>query len=366
MTDPSSIETRAFHFDLPEELIAQHPIQGSRDESRLLNYQRSSGNIGHKRFTDIVSILNPDDLLVLNNTKVIPSRLRGEKASSGGKMELLLVEQIGDQEWLTMLKPGKRAHPGTVIELYDRKGQRTGILVEVTQKTEEGQYLVRFAEGAQVLDILERHGEVPLPPYIHRDQSPTSEDKERYQTVYAKSAGSVAAPTAGLHFTPQLLKTIQDKGVRIAYITLHVGLGTFNPVKAERIADHKMHEERYMVSEQSLKMINETRQRHGKITAVGTTSLRVLESLAKYWKPGDPICSFSKSTDIFIYPPHTFKLVDRLITNFHLPMSSLIMLVSAFASPGDLQGVDRIKRVYQEAIDNEYRFFSYGDAMLIE
>ena len=367
VTNPSSsIKTEAFDFDLPPELIAQHPIAGSRDQSRLLYYNRSNTAIHHQRFQDIVSHLNAGDLLVLNNTKVIPSRLRGEKAQSGGKIELLLIEETSSQEWLAMLKPGKRAHPGTIIDLHDQQGRKTGTLVEVIDKTENGHFHLKFADGIDVMKVLEKYGEIPLPPYIHRDKAPTQDDSIRYQTVYAENAGSVAAPTAGLHFTPTLLKSLDNKGVKIASVTLHVGLGTFNPVKTEWVTDHKMHEERYTVSTQTLEMICATRKGKGKITAVGTTSLRVLESLAQYWKPSDPIRPVSASTGIFIYPPHHFKLTDRLITNFHLPMSSLIMLVSAFASPGDTHGVDQIKHVYNQAIEKKYRFFSYGDAMLMD
>jgi S-adenosylmethionine:tRNA ribosyltransferase-isomerase len=363
---PSSIKTEAFDFKLPQELIAQHPIKDSRDRSRLLHFNRSNQSIRHLQFQDVTSFLNPGDLLVLNNTKVIPSRLRGEKVKTGGKMELLLIEETGEQEWLAMLKPGKRAHPGTLIDLHNSEGNRTGTIVEVINKTEGGQYHVKFSEGISVLEELEKIGEIPLPPYIHRDQAPTSEDKERYQTVYSEFSGSVAAPTAGLHYTPELLKAIELKGVKIAYVTLHVGLGTFFSVKSEWVADHQMHEEKYMVPEDTLKLISQTRANGGKITAVGTTSLRVLESLASYWKATDPIRPFSESTGIFIYPPHKFHLTDRLITNFHLPMSSLIMLVSAFSSPERMEGKDQIKKVYQEAIEMKYRFFSYGDAMLID
>ena len=265
-----------------------------------------------------------------------------------------------------MLKPGKRAHPGTFIDLHDRHGKKSGVLVEVVDKTESGQFHLRFSDGIDIMELLEKYGEIPLPPYIHREHAPTSNDSVRYQTVYAENAGSVAAPTAGLHFTPALMEAIEKKGVQIAYVTLHVGLGTFNPVKAEWVNEHKMHKERYMVSAQTLKMIRDTRKRKGKITAVGTTSLRVLESLALKWDTSDPIQAMHASTDIFIYPPHRFQYTDRLITNFHLPMSSLIMLISAFVSPGDTDGVEQIKRVYNEAIKYEYRFFSYGDAMLID
>ena len=367
MSNPSSsIKTDAFDFELPQELIAQHPIEGARDQSRLFCYHRSKQSIKHQGFQEIVSHLHAGDLLIMNNTKVIPSRLRGEKAQSGGKIELLLIEATGHQEWLAMLKPGKRAHPGTLIDLHDQHGEKSGVLAKVIDKTESGQFHIRFSDGIDIMKLLEEYGEIPLPPYIHREHAPSSNDSIRYQTVYAENEGSVAAPTAGLHFTPALMEALEKKGIQIAFVTLHVGLGTFNPVKAEWVDEHKMHKERYMVSAETLKMIRDTRKRKGKITAVGTTSLRVLESLALKWKPSDPIQAMHASTDIFIYPPHRFQYTDRLITNFHLPMSSLIMLISAFVSPGDTDGVEQIKRVYNEAIKYEYRFFSYGDAMLID
>ena len=335
-----SIKTQAFDFELPQDLIAQHPIQDARDRSRLLCFHRSNHSIGHHQFQDVPSFLNPGDLFVLNNTKVIPSRLHGEKVGSGGKMELLLIEETEDQTWMAMLKPGKRARAGTLIDLHDHAGNRTGIQVEVISKTEGGQYHIRFSKEISVMETLENLGEIPLPPYIHRDAQPSSEDKERYQTVYAASSGSVAAPTAGLHFTPELLKKISSLGVHLAYVTLHVGLGTFNPVKAEWVKDHRMHQEKFQVSEQTLHLIRQTRETGGKITAVGTTSLRVLESLASYWQPTDPNRTINVSTGIFIYPPYRFQLTDQLITNFHLPMSSLIMLVSAFAAPGTNRGIE--------------------------
>ena len=357
--------TEDFDFELPAELIAQHPTPDARDRSRLLVVHRKHHTVSHQTFPDHVHFLQKGDLLILNNTKVIPARLRGEKEGTGGKVELLLVEETNPNQWLVMLKPGKRVRPGTQIKLHDLNGHSTELSVEVLQKTKDGRYHVQFMGTCPILDCIDELGEMPLPPYIQRKDHPSEEDKERYQTVYADPTGSVAAPTAGLHYTPELLERVRQKGVEIAWVTLHVGLGTFAPVQSEWITDHKMHEERFHVSTATLNAIQKTRSEGRNITAVGTTSLRVLESLARFWKPGDSTDPIQGRTDIFIYPPYDFKLTDQLITNFHLPKSTLLMLVSAFASPGKVDGLDLIRNAYQEAIQNRYRFFSYGDAMIL-
>lgn len=360
-----AFRTEDFDFELPVDLIAQHPTPDARDRSRLLVVHRKDQSVSHQMFPDHVDLLKKGDLLILNNTKVIPARLRGEKEGTGGKMELLLVEETKPNQWLVMLKPGKRVRPGTRIHLHDLNGNVTQLSVEVLDKTEDGRYHVQFLGSSPILDCIDDLGEMPLPPYIQRKDQPSEEDKTRYQTVYADPRGSVAAPTAGLHYTPELLDRIRDAGVEIAWVTLHVGLGTFAPVQSEWITDHKMHEERFQVSTTTLKAIQRTRSEGGKITAVGTTSLRVLESLARIWKPGDATDPIQGRTDIFIYPPYHFQLTDQLITNFHLPKSTLLMLVSAFASPGKPDGLNLIRKAYQKAIQNRYRFFSYGDAMIL-
>jgi len=360
-----AFRTEDFDFELPAELIAQHPTPDARDRSRLLAVHRNENAVSHQTFPDHVKYLTKGDLLILNNTKVIPARLRGEKQGTGGKMELLLVEEKQPNQWLVMLKPGKRVRPGTRINLHDLKGNVSNVSAEVLDKTEDGRYHVQFLGSSPILDCVDALGEMPLPPYIQRKDHPSEEDKERYQTVYADPRGSVAAPTAGLHYTPELLDRIRHAGVEIAWVTLHVGLGTFAPVQSEWITDHKMHEERFEVTTPTLTAIQKTRSEGGKITAVGTTSLRVLESLARIWSPGDSTDPIQGRTDIFIYPPYQFQLTDQLITNFHLPKSTLLMLVSAFASPGKPDGLDLIRKAYQEAIQNRYRFFSYGDAMIL-
>lgn len=365
VTDQHAFRTEDFDFELPADLIAQHPTPEARDRSRLLAVRRKDHSISHGVFPDHREYLSPGDVLILNNTRVIPARLRGEKHGTGGKMEMLLVEETQANEWLVMLKPGKRVRPGTRIDLHDLKGNLTDTAAEVIDKTDDGRYHVRFMGNSPILDRVDALGEMPLPPYIQRPDHPSEEDKERYQTVYAEPKGSVAAPTAGLHYTPELLDQIRASGVEIAWVTLHVGLGTFSPVQSEWVADHTMHAERYHVSTTTLSAIQRARSTGRKITAVGTTSLRVLESLACIWNPNDALDPISGRTDIFIYPPYSFKLTDQLITNFHLPKSSLLMLVSAFASPGKTNGLPLIQQAYQEAILNRYRFFSYGDAMIL-
>ena len=335
-----------FNYNLPEELIAQDPLE-KRDNSRLMVLHRETGELEHKHFYDVIDYLNPGDCLVVNNTKVIPARLMGVKEETGASIEVLLLKRKEEKVWETLVKPGKKARVGARISFGD------GLLVgEVIDVVEEGNRLIRFEYDGIFEEILDRLGQMPLPPYItHQLQ-----DKNRYQTVYAKYDGSAAAPTAGLHFTEELLQKIQDKGVRIAKITLHVGLGTFRPVKEENVLDHHMHSEFYIVDEEAAKIINETKANGGRVISVGTTSTRTLETVAE---PDGHIPVKSGWTDIFIYPGYRFKAVDCLITNFHLPESTLIMLVSALADR------ETILHAYETAVEEKYRFFSFGDAMLI-
>lgn len=340
------MKTSDFYYDLPEELIAQDPLE-DRSSSRLMVLDRESGNISHHIFKDIIDYLNPEDCLVINDTKVIPARLYGTKVGTDAKIEVLLLKRKENNIWETLVKPGKKAKIGTRISFGD------GLLMgEVVDIVEEGNRLIQFSYDGIFEEILDKLGQMPLPPYITHQLK----DKNRYQTVYAKHNGSAAAPTAGLHFTPELLEEIKAKGVNIAHVTLHVGLGTFRPVKVEDVTQHHMHSEFYVVEEDQAALINETKKKGGKIISVGTTSLRTLESASSeegILKAG------SGWTDIFIYPGYRFKIVDRLITNFHLPESTLIMLVSALA------GKEHIMEAYEEAVKDKYRFFSFGDAMFI-
>lgn len=337
---------KEFDYNLPEELIAQDPL-ADRASSRLLTLDKQSGAFSHHVFRDIVDYLNPGDCLVLNNTKVIPARLMGEKEGTGAGIEVLLLKRKEDNVWETLVKPGKKARVGARISFGN------GLLVgEVIDVVEEGNRLIRFEYEGIFEEILDQLGQMPLPPYItHR-----LEDKNRYQTVYAKYDGSAAAPTAGLHFTPELLEQIKAKGVKVAEVTLHVGLGTFRPVKVENILDHHMHSEFYMVEEDQAAIINETKKNGGRVICVGTTSCRTIESAA-----GEDgiLRAGSDWTEIFIYPGYQFKMLDALITNFHLPESTLLMLVSALA------GRDHVMAAYEEAVKEKYRFFSFGDAMFI-
>ncbi len=340
------MKTSDFYYDLPEELIAQDPLE-DRSGSRLLVLDRQTGKREHKIFRDVIDYLNPGDCLVVNNTKVIPARLIGSKVGTDAKIEVLLLKRKEDNIWETLVKPGKKCKVGTKISFGE--GLLTGEVVDIV---EEGNRLVKFSYEGIFEEILDQLGQMPLPPYIHHQL----QDKNRYQTVYAKHDGSAAAPTAGLHFTPELLEKIREKGVKIAHVTLHVGLGTFRPVKVEDVTEHHMHSEFYIVEEDQAKLINETKQAGGKIVAVGTTSCRTLESATGE----DGILKAGSGwTDIFIYPGYQFKLIDRLITNFHLPESTLVMLVSALA------GKENIMAAYKEAVKMRYRFFSFGDAMLI-
>ena len=335
-----------FYFDLPEELIAQDPLL-DRSSSRLLKLDKENGEVSHYHFKDIVNFLRKGDCLVLNNTKVIPARLLGTKEDTGAAIELLLLKRKEDDKWETLVKPGKKAKPGTRIVFGDGCLKAT-----VLDVLEEGNRLIQFEYEGIFEEVLDRLGEMPLPPYItHR-----LEDKNRYQTVYAKYEGSAAAPTAGLHFTEELLKQIQDMGVEIAYVTLHVGLGTFRPVKVDNVLEHHMHSEFYQVSKESADVINAAKARGSRVIAVGTTSCRTLESATD---ENGVIHEGCDNTEIFIYPGYKFKMIDGLITNFHLPESTLIMLVSALA------GKEHVLAAYEEAIREKYRFFSFGDAMAI-
>ena len=340
------MKTSDFYYDLPEELIAQDPLE-DRSASRLMVLDKNTGKIQHHIFKEIVHYLNPGDCLVINDTKVIPARLYGTKVGTDAKIEVLLLKRKENNIWETLVKPGKKAKIGTRISFGD------GLLMgEVVDIVEEGNRLIQFSYDGIFEEILDKLGQMPLPPYITHQLK----DKNRYQTVYAKHNGSAAAPTAGLHFTPELLEEIKAKGVNIAHVTLHVGLGTFRPVKVEDVTQHHMHSEFYVVEEDQAALINETKKKGGKIISVGTTSLRTLESSSSeegILKAG------SGWTDIFIYPGYRFKIVDRLITNFHLPESTLIMLVSALA------GKEHIMEAYEEAVKDKYRFFSFGDAMFI-
>ncbi len=355
------MRTADFHFDLPPELIAQHPA-AKRDASRLLVLHRKENRIEHKQFRDILDFFRKGDVLVLNNSRVIPARLRGANARTGGKFEMLLIEEVAPNDWWTMIKPGKSARVGTEIVLHDANGKPTEVRATVTEINSEGHRRLKFSVSPNIYNELDSLGEMPLPPYIRHGKN-SSEDKERYQTVFAKPAGSVAAPTAGLHFTPELLEQIRARGVKICFVTLHVGLGTFLPVKAENLSEHKMHEERFELGEETVRAISEAKNSGNRVITVGTTTVRVLESVAK--ANAGKINVYAGKTDIFIYPPFPFQIADALLTNFHLPCSTLLMLVSAFAAPNKISGREMILSAYAEAIRERYRFFSYGDAMLI-
>jgi S-adenosylmethionine:tRNA ribosyltransferase-isomerase len=355
------MRTADFNFSLPPELIAQQPAP-KRDESRLLVLHRGDAHVEHRRFRDLLEFLRVGDVLVLNNSRVIPARLRGANAKSGGKFEILLLEENAPNDWWAMLRPGKNARLGTQIILRDAKGEPTKIIATVAEMNEEGHRRLKFSGTPDIRRELDSLGEIPLPPYIEREKL-QAEDKERYQTVFAKPAGSVAAPTAGLHFTEKLLDEICTRGIKICFVTLHVGLGTFAPVKAGTLAEHKMHEEYFEVGEEAVRAMNEARKTGGRIIAVGTTSVRVLESVAA--KNAGKLNVFNGKTDIFIFPPFRFQIVDALLTNFHLPCSTLLMLVTAFAAPDELRGREMVLAAYAEAVRERYRFFSYGDAMLV-
>jgi len=343
---PIGWKTSDYYFDLPEELIAQDPLE-DRSSSRLLVLNKKTGAVEHKTFTDILSYLKEGDCLVLNNTKVIPARLLGVKEDTGAAVEVLLLKRHEKDVWEGLVKPGKKLRPGARMSFGD------GLLkAEVLEVVEEGNRLIRFEYEGIWEEVLDKLGEMPLPPYItHKLQ-----DKNRYQTVYAKYEGSAAAPTAGLHFTKELLETIEQRGIKIAYVTLHVGLGTFRPVKVDNVKEHHMHTEYYQVTREAADIINATKANGGRVICVGTTSCRTIESAADENGHLSECCD---NTDIFIYPGYQFKVMDNLITNFHLPESTLVMLVSALA------GRENVLSAYEKAIEEKYRFFSFGDAMFI-
>ncbi len=344
-----AMKTDLFDYELPPELIAQHPAD-RRDRARMLVLHRASGQIEHRVISDIADYLRAPDILVLNNTKVIPARIFGHKAASGGKVELLLLEEVAPGEWEALLKASRRPKPGDSLLLCSGKARAVFI-----EERGQGEALLRIESDRPLMEILDEEGLPPLPPYIAR-KHPTPEqiarDRQRYQTVYASEPGAAAAPTAGLHFTPELLQALEAQGIGRAELTLHVGLGTFRPVSAEDIADHQMHHERYAVSETAARAIRQAREAGGRVVAVGSTSVRTLESLPTLGKA-------EGSTNIFIYPPYAFRHTDAILTNFHLPKSTLLMMMSAFA------GRERMLEAYRIAVREKYRFFSYGDCMLI-
>lgn len=344
-----------FDYELPKELIAQTPAE-QRDSCRMMVLNMEKGSIEHEHFYNIIDHLNEGDCLVLNDSRVIPARMYGIKESTGAHIELLLIKRIEGDKWESLVKPGKRLRPGDTVVLDDKKTFKAHILG--TYDEDNGTRLIEFEYEGIFMERLEEIGSMPLPPYIER--AAEDGDKETYQTVYSKIDGSVAAPTAGLHFTKELLKKAEDKGVKIAYVTLHVGIGTFRPVKVDVIEEHKMHFEECSVSEEAAKLVNETIETGGRIVAVGTTSTRTLESAAELTEDGYRLKAGHYNTGIFIYPGYEFKLVDALITNFHLPKSTLLMLISA------LYDREKILEAYEVAVEEKYRFFSYGDAMLIE
>ena len=327
------MRTNDFDYPLPQELIAQHPIK-QRDASRLMILERISNTISHRHFADLEALLLPGDVLVMNNSRVIPARVRGRKEGKGARIEILLTEEHAPGEWWCMLRPGKRIHDGTRIQLNDLEGNPTDHWFVAINKNETGKYLLRSPIKQNIFGIISEIGETPLPPYINRKPVDTLFDRERYQTVYAKQEGSVAAPTAGLHFTKHLLTRLQSNGVQLTEVTLHVGPGTFQPVECNRIEDHPMHEENFSISDDAASIINRAKAQIGR-------------------------------TDIFIFPPHEFQVVDALITNFHLPKSTLLMLVSAFAQPGGTEGYKYVLQAYTQAVEERYRFFSYGDSMFL-
>mgnify|MGYP004630182081 CR=1 FL=1 len=339
------MKTHDFYYDLPEELIAQTPLE-QRDASRLMTLDRVTGEVAHKHFYDIIDSLNPGDCLVMNDSRVLPARLLGHRPT-GGAVEVLLLRDLGNKCWECLCKPGKKMQPGNEVSFGN--GELTATVKEVR---EDGNRVVEFHYEGIFLEVLERLGKMPLPPYIKEEL----QDQERYQTVYSKVPGSAAAPTAGLHFTPELLETIRAKGVGIGYVTLHVGLGTFRPVKEDEITEHEMHSEFCVVPPETAKLINDTKAGGGRCICVGTTSCRTLESWAAEDGHMEPKAGW---TNIYIYPGYRFKVMDGLVTNFHLPESTLIMLVSAFA------GREHILSAYEEAVREKYRFFSFGDAMFL-
>ncbi len=359
------MQTADFDFELPPELIAQCPSP-VRGQSRLLVLDRKRNRIEHKLFLDLPGFLRPGDVLVLNDSRVIPARLRGTNARTAGRFEFLLLEENGLNDWWAMVRPGKNARIGTVIYIGGARAapEEKPISATVLEKNTEGHCRLRFSGVENIRQSLDAVGEVPLPPYIAREGTRQwPEDKERYQTVFARNDGSVAAPTAGLHFTKELLDEIRRAGVTVCFVTLHVGPGTFLPVKAADLSEHTMHEERFALGEETVRAVNAAKQSGGRVFAAGTTTVRVLESAAAM--SAGKLNVYAGKTNIFIFPPHEFKIVDAMVTNFHLPRSTLLMLASALASPGETRGREMMLGAYAEAIRERYRFFSYGDAMLI-
>jgi len=352
-----------FDYPLPEELIAQHPAL-NRDDSRLLVLDRVSGRIAHRQFKELRELLRADDLLVMNNSRVIPARLRAVNVKSGGKFEILFLRENAVNDWWVMMRPGRRARAGTKIIFKNRHGRLSDTHASVIELNDEGHRRMHFSGTPDIRNELPALGETPLPPYIKRRECDRfAEDHERYQTIYASADGSIAAPTAGLHFTEELLRTIRAKGVDICFVTLHVGLGTFAPVKAKNLSAHKMHPEDFIIAGAAAEKINEAKRNNRRVVAVGTTTARALESAVN--GPGGSIVAGNGQTNLFIYPPFKFQIVDALLTNFHLPRSTLLMLVSAFAAPEEARGRELVLLAYAEAVNARYRFFSYGDAMLI-
>lgn len=344
------IDISTYDYDLPKDRIALYPAS-PRSSSKLLVIDRAQDRFEHKAFTDITSYLKSGDVLVLNNSKVFPARLYGIKQGTGGKVEIFLLRKLDNNAWEALVRPGKRLQPGAVVELAEGK-----IIANLGERTDSGGRIVEFSANGSLMDLIWRYGEVPLPPYIARELD--EKDKTTYQTIYAKNVGAVAAPTAGFHFTEEILRDIQAIGVEVAYLTLHPGLGTFRPITVQDAAEHKMEEEFFSIPENTAEIINRAKQERRRVIAVGTTSVRSLES--SYDKiTGKLIPSRGQFTNKFIYPPYEFKIVDCLLTNFHLPKSTLLLLVSALA------GKDRVMAAYAEAIESNYRFYSYGDAMLI-
>ena len=341
-----------FDYDLPLELIAQYPSQ-KRDEARLLVVDRSTGEVHHKKFYDILDYLKPGDCLVMNDSKVLPARMYGVKKETGAKAEILLIKRKGGDRWEAMVKPGKKLKPGSTIVFSDEPGKM--MEADILDFSEDGTRIIEFRYDGDFHERLEENGNIPLPPYI--DRSAEDLDKQMYQTVYCKEEGSVAAPTAGLHFTEELLQKVAEKGVKLAYVTLHVGIGTFRPVKCDVVEEHHMHFEEYSITEENAAVINQTKAEGGRVISVGTTSTRTMESAAD---AEGRLVAGSGSTDIFIYPGYKFKIVDNLITNFHLPKSTLLMLISA------MYDREKMLDVYREAVSERYHFFSYGDAMFID
>ncbi len=360
---PKALELRDFNYVLPDRLIAREPA-AERDQSRLLVLNRKEKTVSHRRFADLETLLRPDDVLVINDSKVIPARLRGWKHPGRGTFEILLLEEIAPNLWQAMLKPGKRMPPGAKAIITDPDGRQSSIQLEVQEKNSDGRFLVKFSGADDFLDALNKYGEVPLPPYIGPANRRSFDDTNRYQTVYAQHCGAVAAPTAGLHFTEELLKRLEKRGISLVSVTLHIGWSTFAPVKANCIAEHSMHAERFELAGESAIALTKAKAQGRRIVAVGTTSVRVLETAAAANR--GELRPQRGRTSLFIHPPCEFRFVDALITNFHLPKSSLLMLVSAFAAPNQRSGIQTIRQAYSEAIRQNYRFFSYGDAMFIQ